>query len=167
MPQLAEQARVLDGDDGLCGEIRDQLDLLVGERPNFLPVNPNRADQFSLLEHRHVEKTSRAPELGGRHAQRFAIAVRLLRLRIDDMDRLLGAGQAAQAGRGAWPDWSAIEVFRVGGRHAKRCDCGVGAILIAKKDSDPRLANAGRVLQHGLEHRLNLAGRARDDTENL
>ena len=37
--QLVEQPRVLDGDDGLGGEVRDQRDLLVGERANLLPVN--------------------------------------------------------------------------------------------------------------------------------
>ena len=37
--QLAEQPRVLDGDHGLRGEVLHQLDLLVGERPNLLPVN--------------------------------------------------------------------------------------------------------------------------------
>ena len=34
--QLAQQPGVLDGDDGLRGEVRHQLDLLVGERPNLL-----------------------------------------------------------------------------------------------------------------------------------
>ena len=33
LAQLVEQPRVLDGDDGLSGEVRDQRDLLVGERP--------------------------------------------------------------------------------------------------------------------------------------
>ena len=33
--QLVEQAGVLDGDDGLGGEVLDQLDLLVGERAHF------------------------------------------------------------------------------------------------------------------------------------
>jgi hypothetical protein len=31
--ELVEQAGVLDGDDGLAGEARHQLDLLVRERP--------------------------------------------------------------------------------------------------------------------------------------
>ena len=39
LAELVEQAGVLDGDDGLRGEIRDQLDLLVGERPDLLAVN--------------------------------------------------------------------------------------------------------------------------------
>ena len=44
--QLVEQPRVLDGDDGLGGEVRDQLDLLVGERADLLAVDDNRADQL-------------------------------------------------------------------------------------------------------------------------
>ena len=37
--QLVEQARVLDGDDGLGGEVGHQLDLLVGERPHLLTID--------------------------------------------------------------------------------------------------------------------------------
>ena len=37
--QFIEQPRVLDGDDGLGGEVLHQLDLLVGERADFLAVN--------------------------------------------------------------------------------------------------------------------------------
>ena len=60
--QLVEQPRVLDGDDGLGGEIRDQLDLLVGERPHLLAVDGDRADQLVVLEHRHGENGARAGE---------------------------------------------------------------------------------------------------------
>ena len=37
--QFVEQPRVLDGDDGLGGEILDQLDLLFGEWPDLLAVD--------------------------------------------------------------------------------------------------------------------------------
>ena len=47
--QLVEQPRVLDGDDGLRGEILDQLDLLVGERANLLAVDDDCADEFIVL----------------------------------------------------------------------------------------------------------------------
>ena len=57
--QLVEQPRVLDGDDGLGGEVLDQLDLLVGERANLLAVDGDRADQLVLLEHRHGETVRR------------------------------------------------------------------------------------------------------------
>ena len=36
LAQLVEQARVLDGDDGLRGEVLHQLDLLVGEGAHLL-----------------------------------------------------------------------------------------------------------------------------------
>ena len=49
LPQLIEQPRVLDGDDGLRGEVLDQLDLLVGERPHLLAVDGDDADQLISL----------------------------------------------------------------------------------------------------------------------
>ena len=58
--QLVEQPGVLDGDDGLVGEVREQLDLLVGERPHLLTVDVDRADQLVVLEHRHRDRV-RAP----------------------------------------------------------------------------------------------------------
>ena len=56
--QLVEQAGVLDGDDGLGGEVRDQLDLLVGERPDLLAVDDDGADQLVVLEHRTADQWS-------------------------------------------------------------------------------------------------------------
>src|SRR5436190_23918814 len=50
--QLVEQARVLDGDDGLGGEVAQQIDLFVGESKHLLAKNADRADQFIVLEHR-------------------------------------------------------------------------------------------------------------------
>src|SRR5262245_52832750 len=44
LAQLVEQARVLDGDDGLRREVLDQLDLLVGKRPDFRAVDYDRSD---------------------------------------------------------------------------------------------------------------------------
>ena len=57
--QLIEQPRVLDGDDGLGGEVLDQLDLLVGEWPHLLTVDADRADQLAVFEHRHGHKSAR------------------------------------------------------------------------------------------------------------
>ena len=38
LAQFVEQPRVLDGDDGLRGEVLDEFDLLVGEGTNFLAI---------------------------------------------------------------------------------------------------------------------------------
>src|SRR6516164_4902128 len=42
--RFIQQPRILDGDDGLCGEVLHELDLLVGERPNFLAVDCDDAE---------------------------------------------------------------------------------------------------------------------------
>ena len=54
--QLAQQPRILDGDHRLRGEVLDQLDLLVAERPHLLPVNDDAADQFPLMDHGGAER---------------------------------------------------------------------------------------------------------------
>ena len=47
--QLVQQPRVLDGDDGLSGEIFDQVDLLIRERPHLLAIDADDADQVPHL----------------------------------------------------------------------------------------------------------------------
>ena len=160
--QLVEQARVLDGDDGLGGEVLDQLDLLVGERPHLLAVDGDGADQLVLLEHRHDEQRARArgdrqrDERGWRRDRRLPPDV----------------------GECGPPAWSTVTrpsgMLRVRwDRRAERASkssesaCGVPCMrphgkrpALAAAIAELGLADARRVLQHGLEHRLQLAGRA-------
>ena len=42
--QFVEQPRVLDGDDGLGGEVLDQFDLLFGKRRHLLTKDCKRTD---------------------------------------------------------------------------------------------------------------------------
>ncbi len=69
--QFTEQPRVLDGDDGLRGEVLHQFDLLVGERLHLLPKDADDADQFVVLDHRHAQKRAGAAEFGDRHVRLF------------------------------------------------------------------------------------------------
>ena len=75
--QLVEQPRVLDGDDGLVGEVREQLDLLIGERAHLLTVNADRADQLFFLEHRHDKKGAGARDIGNGNGRRIALHISL------------------------------------------------------------------------------------------
>src|SRR5262245_21763402 len=50
LAQLVEQACVLDRDNGLAGEILDQLDLLLAEWTHLLTIDTDRADQFILVK---------------------------------------------------------------------------------------------------------------------
>ena len=96
-----EQPRVLDGDHGLGGEVRDQLDLLVGERAHLLAVDDDGADQLVVLEHRHDEQRARAAEFGGGDAKRLALGVGLSALMSSMWTVCLVLDDAAQAGRRA------------------------------------------------------------------
>ena len=49
LAQLGEQSGIFDGDNGLCGEVGYQLDLLVGKSTNFLAGQRECTDQFALL----------------------------------------------------------------------------------------------------------------------
>ena len=55
LPQFLEQPGILDCDDGLGGEILDQLDLPIGEQADDLPVNADSADQLIVFEHRYAD----------------------------------------------------------------------------------------------------------------
>ena len=52
---LVEQPHVLDRDHRLVGEGRDQLDLLVGERPHLGARQRQHADRDALAQHRNAE----------------------------------------------------------------------------------------------------------------
>ena len=71
--QLVEQTSVLDGDDGLRGEIRDQLDLLVGERAHLLAVDdrsPISSSSLSIGTRRRCDCRLDEPTLPGSRSHR-------------------------------------------------------------------------------------------------
>ena len=61
--QRAQQPRVLDGDDSLGREARQQSDLLFGKGPAFGTVDDNGADQLVVPEHRDAHRGSCASDL--------------------------------------------------------------------------------------------------------
>ena len=77
--QLVEQARILDGDNGLRGEVLHQLDLLVGEWPHLLAVDDDRADQLVVLEHRHAQQCRDQPPSSTASDGQFDVSLRSLR----------------------------------------------------------------------------------------
>src|SRR5262249_13116672 len=58
LPQLVEQACVLDGDDGLVGERGGQLDLLVGKRPDHFACQSEHSDQYPFPQQWHAKQRS-------------------------------------------------------------------------------------------------------------
>src|SRR6516164_6263661 len=66
-PQFLEQPCILDRDDGLFGEVAEQLDLLIRERTNFLAEYIDAPDQFGVLEHRDNEYRPGARQFAARN----------------------------------------------------------------------------------------------------
>ena len=58
--EFVKQPRVLDGDDGLGGEILYQCNLLIGEWADFRAKKDKCTDKIIVLEHRYAEKSSAA-----------------------------------------------------------------------------------------------------------
>ena len=90
--QLVEQARVLDGDDGLRGKILNQIDLLVGERTDFRAVDDDCADQLIVLDHRDGEYGPITCEIDGGDDKGIALDVGVRRLDVGDVGHLLRDG---------------------------------------------------------------------------
>src|SRR5262249_56487081 len=94
--KFVEQARVLDGDDGLRGEVLDQLDLFVGEGPNLLAINADRSNELVFLEHRHPEPRARARQFDKANHEVIALDVSLLSREVVNVDYLLRSGDAGE-----------------------------------------------------------------------
>ena len=168
LAQLVEQAGVLDGDDGLGGEVRDQLDLLVGERPHLLAIDGDHADQLALLEHRHHENGARAGRLGERYRPGLAIEVGRFSSEVGDVLHPPGLGNASKGIlRTKTENRIAEPQLRPRRRSAVHRGYTKGITFVQQKIAKLGLADARGVLQHRLEHRLQFARRARDDLQHV
>ncbi len=164
LPQFVEQPRVLDGDDGLGGEILHQFDLLVGERPDLAAVNADHSDQRVFLEHRHVQRWSALRQLDNRRRQdrtpvcrRSAMcsrAFRMMRLRL----------AAPAEWRSPASSSRELRVIGWGVMH-----CATRETPPSCSISVPNLASQIRVAfaSMALKHRLQFAGRRADDSQHL
>ena len=76
--QLVEQPRILDGDDGLVGEVLHQFDLLVGEWPYILAIDCDGANRFAFLQHGHRDVRTRSSQLNAYNAHWIAFSVGLV-----------------------------------------------------------------------------------------
>ena len=100
--QFAEEPCVLDRDHGLRGEVLYQLDLLVGERPDLLAIDRDRADQLLVLEHGNQQQRAGAADVGGGATLPISLNVGLLCPDIGNVDGLSGFSEPAQGGAGSW-----------------------------------------------------------------
>ena len=165
--QLAEQAGVLDRDHGLGGEALHQLDLLVGERPHLLPVDADDADQPALLEHRHEQERPRPAYVGDGDQRGIPVDIGLLGADVGNVLHLPGCGQPAERIGRAGSNDPLLPAQRDPFGQAVHQPDREGLAVIEQKISESRSADPHGIAKHCFEHRLERAGRARDDAEHL
>src|SRR5262249_5819267 len=101
LPQFIEQPRILDGDDGLGGEVRHQRYLLLGEWSDLLAVNPDKADYFRVPEHRDAKQSANAGDICGSDRQRVTDEIGRVDPQIGHLNRPTRGSYSGQDGLGA------------------------------------------------------------------
>src|SRR5262245_1359247 len=166
--QFVEQPGILDGDNSLSSEVGEQLDLLVGEGAHFLTKDADHSNEFVVLEHWHDDIGPNAAKLGRIDGCRIAFSVSSRRCEISSVKHSLGSDHLAKRiAVAGMDDLSAFACFGKGGWHIVCGDRPKPISFIEKKVAKIRLAKRGRVRQHGLEHWLQITGRAGNDTQYL
>src|SRR5262249_8976735 len=168
LPQLVEEPRVLDGDDGVRDKILDHPVLLGSEGADFLTEHINRADQLIVLEHRNGKYGPITAEFDGRDDKWIAIDVGLHHPGVSDLGYLLRGRDKPKGGVRGWSeDCIARTCLGVGRRRIVHGHGAESFALAEIEGAEFRFADARRVGQYGRNHGLQAAGRARDDAQHL
>jgi hypothetical protein len=147
LTQLVEHARILNGDDGLAGEVFEHIDLGVGEWLNLLPVDHDGTDELALLKHGNAKKRSGPGNFDGDNAQRIAFHVCWLGSEVDDMDGPFGAYDSAKSRIRTWADRPALHHLAINAGNIMQISSIKGTAVVEHQMAEPGLADA-----HGVRH---------------
>src|SRR5262249_19667310 len=153
------QPRILDSDDRLGGEIREQLDLLLNERSNFLTKDDDDSNRLAVFEHRNCNDAANATELYCSDALRMALGVGARRGEIGHLSGPLSPDCLAH-----WPTRNRAERTALSYLDERRGDVMRAAypksVTLAEIEQ-PELGPAQpyRIIQQGGEHGLQLSRR--------
>jgi hypothetical protein len=166
--QLAEQPRILHRDHRLRGEILQQRDLLLGERPNLPAVDHNVAEHPSVLQQRHQKVGAGASEIDQSEAIGVAALIGLGGNEVGDVNKALTGQDARRPGAGPINAQVApCVVLNISGRHPVCRGQTEPLAVIGAQLAEGTAAQAQRFRQHRIEHRGEVAGRAVDDLQYL
>ncbi len=159
LTQFLEQSRVLDGDDGLLGEILDQCDLLVCERLHFPAIDRNRADQLVFLQHWHDYNGASTGDIGHLDSAGGASKVSRTVSHIMNVCDLMGTDDGGKTAlrmrmdRHARPQSRERRWDVIAGSH------GETVPVPQIHQAEIRAADTRGILKHLLEHRFQFTGR--------
>jgi hypothetical protein len=81
-----EQSGILHSDNRLGGEILQQRDLLVRERPHFLAVNVNCPEHVLISRQRHVQRCTGTSEIDIGTPQTLVTPVKIIVFQVEGVD---------------------------------------------------------------------------------
>src|SRR5215831_16610559 len=161
LAQFFQQARILDGDDSLRGEILDQLDLLIIEGSDLLPIDSDSTNQVVLLEHRHDQKRPSSGNLGNR-------LIGIFRSDVSDVCDLPRVSDTVEdTGRATRRNRIALAISGPRLRCIVQRDVPEYIAFVEQQVAEAGLADANSVLKHSLEHWLKFTRRTADDLEHI
>src|SRR5262249_44433168 len=153
-PKLVEQPGVLDGDDGLRSEVLDQFNLLCRERPDFLTVDADRADQIAFLDHRNNKYRSGAGRFGEPDKSWLSFNESCFLCDVRYVLQLLGFDHASKRILRTRLDYRdplpQLRIFPWRAIHSRYLK---SASVVNQKIAEFCFANPASVLQHCLKHR--------------
>ncbi len=163
--QVVAQPRIRHRDRRLRRETPQQHDFPIGEGPHLRAVDEEVAEKRIVLAQRHREQGAGAG-VERREAQRIAGTEGLVRSGIGNMDERLAAQQAAM--RGVPEDRMPGPRDKFGERRREAAMCrGVNArAVIGPQDAESGVAQGQRLVEHRLEYRREVAGRAVYDLQH-
>jgi hypothetical protein len=164
---LGDQPRILHRDDRLSGEVLQQRDLLIVERPHFLAVNVNCPEHVAISRQRHVQRCTGPSEIDIGAPQRLATTVKIIVLQVERVDVGFSGHDACEQRILGVYDWMVAAPL---GKRVRQAMGGNGVHLLALfhgQNAECRFAKSHCLVEQDVEHRLKLAGRAVDRLQNL
>src|SRR5262249_22100576 len=160
--QLREQPHVLDGDDGLVGEGLEKCGLAFGERSGLGTPNGDAADHFTPVQYWDPNRAA-AAERDTQGLEIFDVYPRVRYMAHSSLEN-----DTAEDGRSR----RAHREHLFGKLNAFRSDIGVRyqmeqVTIVGRDVAEVRIAQTHRAFRNGIEHRLNVSGRATDDSQDL
>src|SRR5215467_6494771 len=139
--------------------------MLACERPDLLAIDVDCTDQLIVLKHWHGDYRPIASEVDGGDYIWITLDVGLRCLDVGDVGHLLCDGETTQGTVWRGPNWLALSCLDKRGRGVVERLGAEGVSVVQIERAKLGLAEPRRVRQHGLEHRLQVAGRAADNLQ--
>src|SRR5262249_11747550 len=137
---------------------------------NLLAINDDRADELVRLKHWHAEHCPRVSRLDDGDETRITFKIGLVLSDVEDMEGLFGTGNTRERRVRNIAEFNQrlppIPLDKCSRRTVHR-DRAKGISLAQEQVAKLGIAQSRRILQHGLEHGLELARRTADDTQDL